>query len=88
MQNKLSQCRRQKQKRNNKRIKKKKEFTRDQPFPPYKEALFLSQRSTPKRNEVAILSVMKRKGKKTMKSQNHINKNTGGDIRKNNRTTN
>ena len=79
MQNKLSQCRRQKQLRNNKiKIKKKKkEFTGDHSFPPYKEALLLSQRSIPKRNEAAILSVM-RQGKKTMKSQNRINENTGG----------
>ena len=53
-------------------------------------SLFLSrsQRSTPEGNEAAILSVMKSKGKKTMKSQNHINKNTGGDVRKNNRINN
>ena len=31
---------------------------------------------------------MKSKGKKTMKSQNHINKNTGDDVRKNNRISN
>ena len=75
MQNKLSQCRRQKRlKKINEFFKK---FTRDQSFPPHKEALPLSQRSTPEGNEAAILSVMKRKGKKTMKNQNHINKTVG-----------
>ena len=68
--------------RHNKKIikiffKKLKKFTGDQSFPPHKEALPLSQRSTPEGNEAAILSVMKRKSKKTMKSQNHIDKNSG-----------
>ena len=42
----------------------------------------------PEGNEAATLSVMKRKSKKTVKGQNDIDKNTGGDVRKNNRIIN